>query len=42
MLLFELVSFGGEPYPNINPHNIQKYLEEGNRMSPPEHCDEHL
>ncbi len=42
MLLFELISFGGEPYPNINPQMVQKYLEDGHRLSAPEHCDEDM
>src|SRR6185369_10824907 len=39
VLLFELTSYGGEPYPNVNPLMVQKYLEDGNRMRSPEHCD---
>lgn len=42
MLMFEIMSLGGSPYPNMNPHDVLGYLESGHRMSAPDHCDDDM
>lgn len=38
ILLYEIYSFGRVPYPRISLTDVTKYVEDGNRMAPPEGC----
>jgi serine/threonine protein kinase len=42
VLLFEVVTLGGSPYPGIQPVDLGAYLETGKRMDRPENCPEAL
>lgn len=38
ILLWEIFTLGGSPYPALPMKNLMSFLEEGNRMERPEHC----
>lgn len=38
VLLFEIVTLGGSPYPGVQPHDMEVFLESGQRMEQPESC----
>lgn len=42
ILLWEIVTLGGNPYPGICTENLLSYLQEGYRMERPENCNEEL
>uniref|UniRef100_A0A914WQJ8 receptor protein-tyrosine kinase n=1 Tax=Plectus sambesii TaxID=2011161 RepID=A0A914WQJ8_9BILA len=42
IVLFELITLGGSPYPGIQPHDILGYLEKGYRMDKPDNCPDQL
>jgi serine/threonine protein kinase len=37
VVLYELMSMGGSPYPNISQSDVQRLLADGYRMRPPPH-----
>uniref|UniRef100_A0A915KID4 Protein kinase domain-containing protein n=1 Tax=Romanomermis culicivorax TaxID=13658 RepID=A0A915KID4_ROMCU len=42
VLLFELITLGDGPYPEIDPHLMENYLKTGKRMAKPENCPDQL
>uniref|UniRef100_A0A914V9J9 receptor protein-tyrosine kinase n=1 Tax=Plectus sambesii TaxID=2011161 RepID=A0A914V9J9_9BILA len=38
ILMFEIVTLGGSPYPGIQPDDVQDHLERGMRMDQPDNC----
>ncbi|XP_065661248.1 tyrosine-protein kinase receptor torso isoform X3 [Hydra vulgaris] len=38
IVLFEIVTLGGSPYPNLNNHELLRCLKMGYRMEKPENC----
>ncbi|XP_022100836.1 tyrosine-protein kinase CSK-like [Acanthaster planci] len=42
ILLWELYSFGRVPYPRVPADNVILFVEEGNRMQPPDDCPENI
>uniref|UniRef100_A0A183J977 Protein kinase domain-containing protein n=1 Tax=Soboliphyme baturini TaxID=241478 RepID=A0A183J977_9BILA len=42
VLLFEIITLGGSPYPGIQPSDMEKLLESGKRMEKPENCPDDL
>ncbi|CAJ0605019.1 unnamed protein product [Cylicocyclus nassatus] len=40
ILLFEIITLGGSPYPLIPPEDLLNYLENGRRMERPDNCPE--
>ncbi|XP_078351543.1 fibroblast growth factor receptor 3-like isoform X2 [Oculina patagonica] len=42
ILLYEIFTIGGKPYPKINGRQIASFLEEGKRMAKPKHLDDYL
>ncbi len=42
IVLFELITIGGSPYPGIQPHDLLSYLIDGNRMTQPNNCPDEL
>jgi len=42
ILLYEILTVGGSPYPDINARQIAEKLQEGYRMPKPRHVDEKL
>ncbi|CAJ0605021.1 unnamed protein product [Cylicocyclus nassatus] len=40
ILLFEIITLGGSPYPLIPPEDLLDYLENGRRMERPDNCPE--
>uniref|UniRef100_A0A914EKY7 Protein kinase domain-containing protein n=1 Tax=Acrobeloides nanus TaxID=290746 RepID=A0A914EKY7_9BILA len=38
ILMFEIITLGGTPYPGIQPDDILTYLESGCRMQQPDNC----
>ena len=40
VVLYEIFSIGGVPFPNVNYEEFLKYLESGERMARPRNCDE--
>uniref|UniRef100_A0A0N5AZ72 Protein kinase domain-containing protein n=1 Tax=Syphacia muris TaxID=451379 RepID=A0A0N5AZ72_9BILA len=38
ILMFEIITLGGVPYPGIQPDDIMEYLENGGRMEKPDNC----
>ncbi|CAJ0604999.1 unnamed protein product [Cylicocyclus nassatus] len=40
VLLFEIITLGGSPYPLIPPEDLLNYLEKGRRMERPDNCPE--
>lgn len=42
ILLWEIVTLGCTPYPDIPTNNILKVLKTGYRMEKPPNCDENL
>ncbi|VDN32948.1 unnamed protein product, partial [Cylicostephanus goldi] len=42
VLLFEIITLGGSPYPLTPPEDMLQYLEGGGRMERPDNCPENL
>ncbi|PAV84913.1 hypothetical protein WR25_21772 [Diploscapter pachys] len=42
VLLFEIITLGGTPYPGIQPEDMLSYLEEDGRMDQPDNCPDDL
>lgn len=42
MLLWEIVTLGGNPYPGIAPERLFNLLKTGYRMEKPENCTEEM
>ncbi|XP_052058622.1 uncharacterized protein LOC127698929 [Mytilus californianus] len=42
IVLFEIVTLGGTPYPNIDPIDLLEFLKNGRRIERPENCSEEL
>ena len=42
VVMWEIFTLGGNPYPGIDATNIYDYLKEGNRMSKPMYCDDEM
>ena len=42
IVLFEIVTLGGTPYPTVDPRELLEYLQNGNRMERPDNCSEEL
>ena len=42
MLLFEIVTLGGTPYPLISNTDLLKELQNGYRMERPENCSQEM
>lgn len=42
ILMWEIFTLGGSPYPTVPVEKLFDYLKEGNRMSRPEFCDEEV
>ncbi|CAH3023859.1 unnamed protein product, partial [Porites evermanni] len=42
ILLYEILTVGGTPYPDIKPRQIAERLQKGYRMPKPRHVDEKL
>ncbi|CDW52856.1 Pkinase Tyr domain containing protein [Trichuris trichiura] len=42
VLLFEIITLGGSPYPGIQPMDMEKLLEEGHRMEQPVNCPDDM
>uniref|UniRef100_A0A0N5A2V1 Thyroglobulin type-1 domain-containing protein n=1 Tax=Parastrongyloides trichosuri TaxID=131310 RepID=A0A0N5A2V1_PARTI len=40
ILLFEIITLGGSPYPGILHENMLKFLESGGRMEKPDNCSD--
>uniref|UniRef100_A0A5S6QVB4 receptor protein-tyrosine kinase n=1 Tax=Trichuris muris TaxID=70415 RepID=A0A5S6QVB4_TRIMR len=38
VLLFEIITLGGSPYPGVQPMDMEKLLEDGHRMEQPVNC----
>ncbi|MCP9257066.1 Protein tyrosine kinase [Dirofilaria immitis] len=38
ILMFEIVTLGGSPYPSIQPDDMLEYLEAGGRIDQPDNC----
>lgn len=42
VLLWEIVTMGGTPYPGVSTHNLLVLLKEGYRMPKPPNCSDEL
>ena len=42
VLMWEIFTLGGNPYPSVPVEKLFDYLKEGNRMSKPMYCDEEI
>lgn len=42
ILLYEIVTLGAQPYPDIPNHEVFNMLEQGKRMERPDSCTEEL
>ena len=42
ILMFEIITLGGTPYPGIQPDDMLKFLESGNRIPQPDNCPDDL
>jgi len=42
ILMFEIITLGGTPYPGIQPDDLLDFLESGNRILQPDNCPEEL
>lgn len=42
VLLFEIITLGGSPYPGVQPSDMQQTLEAGKRMEQPDNCPTEL
>jgi len=42
VLLYEILTIGGSPYPGVNARQIARKLQEGFRMPKPKHVDQKL
>lgn len=38
ILMFEIITLGGSPYPGIQPDDMLEYLDAGGRMDQPDNC----
>ena len=39
IVIYELASYGGEPYAGMSPEEVRELLQNDDRMAAPEHCD---
>lgn len=42
IVMWEIFTLGGNPYPTVDINNMLDYLKEGKRMSKPMYCDDEL
>lgn len=42
ILLFEIITLGGSPYPGVQPEDMLTFLENGGRMEQPDNCPDDL
>ncbi|EYC13875.1 hypothetical protein Y032_0042g576 [Ancylostoma ceylanicum] len=42
VLLFEVITLGGSPYPSVPPEDMLHFLESGGRMERPDNCPENF
>ncbi|VDL75540.1 unnamed protein product [Nippostrongylus brasiliensis] len=42
VLLFEIITLGGSPYPSVSPEEMLPFLENGGRMERPDNCPENF
>ncbi|VDO76181.1 unnamed protein product [Heligmosomoides polygyrus] len=42
VLLFEVITLGGSPYPSVSPEEMLPFLENGGRMERPDNCPENF
>jgi serine/threonine protein kinase len=42
ILMWEIFTLGGNPYPTVPVEKLFDYLKEGNRMTKPMYCDDEL
>lgn len=42
ILLFEIITLGGAPYPDVEPPHVIDYLQSGQRMEKPDNCSDDL
>jgi proto-oncogene tyrosine-protein kinase Ret len=42
VLLWEIVTLGGNPYPGIPPERLFNLLKTGHRMERPDNCSEEM
>lgn len=42
MLLYEIFTLGGMPYPSISPRDLLQLLRQGHRMKRPEGCTDEM
>lgn len=42
VLMWEIFTLGGNPYPSVPVEKLFDYLKEGNRMSKPMYCDDEM
>jgi hypothetical protein len=42
ILMFEIITLGGSPYPGVQPDDMLSHLEQGNRMEQPDNCPDEL
>ena len=42
VLMWEVFTLGGNPYPSVPVENLFDYLKDGNRMSRPMYCDDEM
>ncbi|XP_074634455.1 tyrosine-protein kinase receptor Tie-1-like [Acropora palmata] len=42
VVLYEIFTIGGSPYPRMDGNKVVNFLQEGSRMQKPEHVDDKL